>query len=267
MSYYGNIDSLERKRNTVAMLSGDVKLVEELLKQSNGQPLPISDIQWFDKTYTVDSRQLATAMYDALSYDDYKDLFVSRHVQELLDLHQQLCPAAPRIDYGELEFIKWNDWGNYFDGDETQFLMDDGVRQIDIDLANAGIQHKEKEVISLLKAGASPYFLNRTDINTEVEPSAYGYFEVAPMLSILDSQMCDQWQFYGLSDFREDIQTLSKDSLELVVFCLFQAGAASRILHLVDKYITSSARMKGEAIMKKYHVNSPILKHTPVVDE
>ena len=55
MSYYGNIDSFEKKRNTIAILSGDVKQVETLLRQANGQPLPIAEIHWGNVVYTVNS--------------------------------------------------------------------------------------------------------------------------------------------------------------------------------------------------------------------
>ena len=263
MSYYGNIDSIEKRKNAVAMLSGDVRQVETLLRQTDGQPFPIVEIQWYDKVYNINSYELSVVLYDALRHDDFQDLFVSRHVQELLDLHKQLCPPMCRIDYGDLDFIQWNDWGDYFEEEETRILLDDGVRQIDIDLTNYGIQHKEKEVVRLLKDCASPYFLNRTDIGINDKGVVYGYFEVAPMLSILENQMYDQWQFHGLSAFNGEVNGLSNDSLECVVFRLFQAAAGSRILYLVDKYITPLARAKGEELMKKYNAYYPMIRFNP----
>lgn len=49
MGYYMDIHSVEMKRNTVAMLSGDVEQVEKLLRQANGQPLPIAVNRWYDR--------------------------------------------------------------------------------------------------------------------------------------------------------------------------------------------------------------------------
>lgn len=89
MGYYMDIHSVEMKRNTVAMLSGDVEKVEKLLRQANCQPLPIAVNRWNNRIYAVDSYQLAQVMYDALRYDEFQDLFVSRHIQELLNLHSQ----------------------------------------------------------------------------------------------------------------------------------------------------------------------------------
>lgn len=117
------------------MLSGDVDQVEKLLRQANCQPLPIGEVRWGNGIFTVDSFLLAQVMYDALRYDDFQDLFVSRHIQELLNLHRRLCEPIPYLDYDNLDFITWNDF-EYFDDEDAQFLLNDGVRQKDIELTN-----------------------------------------------------------------------------------------------------------------------------------
>ena len=135
MGYYMDIHSVEMKRNTVAMLTGNVEQVEKLLRQANGQPLPIAVNRWYDRVYSVDSFLLAQVMYEALRYDEFQDLFDSRHIQELLNLHRRLCEPIPYLDYDNLVFITWNDF-EYFDEEDAQFLLNDGVRQKDIELTN-----------------------------------------------------------------------------------------------------------------------------------
>ena len=146
-------------------------------------------------------------------------------------------------------------------------MLNDGVRQKDIELTNYGIQHNEKEVVRLLMEGASPFYLNRTDFDPDKKDVGCTYFEVAPMLAILDDEMCDQWQFDGLDAFKDNIANLSRDSHERIIFCLFQVAASYRILDLVDTYITPKARKEGEDLMKKYDVFYPILRYRPMKKE
>lgn len=63
MSNYVNIDSIEKKKNAAAMLSGDVRQVEALSRQFNGQPLPIAEIQWCDNVYNVNSYELSIVFW------------------------------------------------------------------------------------------------------------------------------------------------------------------------------------------------------------
>ena len=150
------------------------------------------------------------------------------------------------------------------DKEEIELLKRDGASDIDIELTNAGMQHKEEKVIELLQKGASPYFLNLTEYigkpNREIH---YGYFEVAMLLSQLDSEWCDQWDIHGLTLLRKDISLLDDEDLELIVFDLFNAAASQRILYLVDKYISDEARAKGEELMRKYDAYYPILRRKP----
>ena len=64
------INSAEKRRNLVAMLSGNVDLVESLLKQNNDKPIQVFDVSWGDDYFYIDSYQLAYVLYDALAYDD-----------------------------------------------------------------------------------------------------------------------------------------------------------------------------------------------------
>ena len=253
------------RENAVAMLSGDVERVEALLKNANNAPLPITSIEWNDSTTYVDSYLLSYVLYDALRYDGDQELFASRHIQAMLDLHKRLCGSILRPDYSSFDFISWNDFGPYFDDEEKDFLLKDGVSQQNIDLTNYGILHNEAEVIRLLQEGASPYYLNRTD---GIEDECYGYFEIAPMLSILDSEMADQWQLYGLDAYKGDIKLLRRERIEDIITCLFNAAASYRILYLIEKYLSPKARINGNQLMKKYLSQEiPILRYKPKEDD
>ena len=63
MSNYVNIDSIEKKKNAVAMLSGDLRQVESLLQQAKGQPLPIGEIQWCNNVNNVNSYELSIVFW------------------------------------------------------------------------------------------------------------------------------------------------------------------------------------------------------------
>ena len=251
------------RRNLVAMLSGDVEQIESLLKQNNGKPLPVAFVDWGDKVFHIDSYQFSYVLYDALLYSDDESDYRGRNISELLDLHIRMCNQIKHPDYSRYSFIIWND-DDYLDEDEIAMLRKDGAADIDIELTNEGIQHKEGKVIELLKKGASPYYINRIDAaGIEEKEIHYGYNEVAQLLCHLDSVWCDQWDIYGLTLLKKDINSLNNDDLELMVFALFNAAASQRILYLVDKYITDEARVKGEELMRKYDAYYPILRHNP----
>jgi hypothetical protein len=255
------INSEEKRRNLVAILCGDVEKVESLLRKNNGKPLPVFDAEWGDDYFYFDSCQLSYVLYDALLYSNDERDYLGRNIPEMLDLHKNICCEISHPDYSNFPFISWND-DDYLDDDEIAILKENGASDIDIELTNAGVQHKEQQVIELLKRGASPYFINLTDYaGTKNKEIHYGYYEVAMLLCHLDSEWCDQWDINGLSLLRKDINTLNNDDLELIVFDLFNAAASQRILYLVDKYITDEARTKGEELMRKYDVYIPILRH------
>ena len=262
MSSYIKINSEEKKRNLIAMLNGDVDMIGSLLKQNNGKPLPVFDVSWGDEYFYFDSYQFAYVLYDALLFDDHDTDYRGRNIPEMLDLHKRICGLMKHPDYGKISFVDYNDW-DYFSEEDIAELKKDGVRDIDIELTNEGIQHREEKVIELLKNGASPYFLNHSNWGPNYQP--YGYLEVAFLLCHLDSEWCDQWDIRSLALLRKDINTLTEEDLEEIVKNLFDAAASQRILYIVDKHITDEARAKGEELMRKYDVYHPILRRKPML--
>ena len=256
------INSEEKRKNLVAILNGDVAKMESLLKQNNGKPLPVFDVAWGEHYYYFDSYQFTYVLYDALLYDNDDTDYRERHIPEMLEMHKRLCGEMKHPNYGKIPFVNYNDW-DYFDEADIAELKEDGALDIDIELTNEGIQHHEEKVIELLKKGASPYFLNRWNYGRDCKVYHYGYLEVAFLLCHLDSEWCDQWDHYGLTLLRKDINTLEDEDLETIVFALFNAAASQRILYLVDKYITDEARAKGEELMRKYDAYYPIIRRKP----
>ncbi len=247
----------------VSILTGNIATMEALLKDNNC--LPIQLARWsgerrgLSEEGLIDSYQLSYAMFDALKN---KDLFIKLNVRDMLKLHQMLIPETERTTYDQFGFIIWNwmeepDDNPYFDEQDEQELLKSGVNKDDIRLTNAGIQHMEKELISLLKAGASPYFLVTTPNRTEAYIDKDGllrhsYFDVAPMLDVTKMHSCDYW-FEFIGDYLEnDIALLPVFTLEQVVEGLFNVGACERILHLTEEYISDLARLKGNALMLEY---------------
>ena len=147
------------------MLSGDVEKVESLLKQNNSRPLPVFDVAWGGDYYYFDSYHFAYVLFDALMFSDDEKDYRGRNIPELLNLHKRMCGEMKHPDYGKYPFINWNDWSEeeLMDEDEIALLKEDGAKEIDIELTNAGYLHQEDEVIDLLRRGANPYFINRTD--------------------------------------------------------------------------------------------------------
>ena len=267
MSRCTKITSEEMRRNLITMLNGDVEKIERMIIASHYHPVPIAEACWCGENILIDSYLFSYVLYDALLYDNDDTDYKGRNIPEMLNLHKRLCAPTKHPDYSKFSFISWNDW-DYLDKEsdkeEIELLKRDGASDIDIELTNAGMQHKEEKVIELLQKGASPYFLNLTEYigkpNREIH---YGYFEVAMLLSQLDSEWCDQWDIHGLTLLRKDISLLDDEDLELIVFDLFNAAASQRILYLVDKYISDEARAKGEELMRKYDAYYPILRRKP----
>jgi hypothetical protein len=260
------INSDEKKRNLIAMLSGDVEQVELLLEQNNGKPLPVFDADWGYQYYYIDSHQLAYVLYDALAYDDDQTWFKKRHIQELLDLHHRICPPLAHMDYSKFRFINYSDDYDdypYIDEDDGKTILNDGANIQDVELTNYGVWHKEADVIRLLQNGATPYFKDRGDCK-KIHPGNYRM--VAPLLCHLDSEWCDQWDLYGLTLWEKDIDSFEDDALETIAFAMFNAAASQRMLYIIDKYITDEARAKGEKLMREYDAYYPILRHNPEKD-
>ena len=256
------LTSEEMKRNLITMLNGGVKRIEELIIASHNHPVPIAVTDWGGEKILIDSYLFSYVLYDALLFSDDEIDFRGRNIPEMLDLHKRLCGSMKHPDYGKIPFINYNDW-DYFDEEDIEDLKKDGARDIDIELTNEGIQHREEKVIELLKKGASPYFFNRWNYGRDYPDYHYGYMEVAFLLYHLDSEWCDQWDIRGLTLLRKDIDSLDDEDLELIVFDLFNAAACQRILYLVDKHISDEARAKGEELMRKYDAYYPILRCKP----
>ena len=253
------IDTEEKRKIVVATLKGDVAAMSDILSSSSA---PVDVAYWCGERRgvssegTLNSFQLAQAMNDALRNDKlYKPL----NVEAMWHLHKEMFPNIKRTLYEQLGFIIWN-WMDepgdnpYFDEDDEQELVKSGVNLKDIQLTNAGIQHMENELVTLLKDGASPYFLVTIPDLTEAHIDDTGhlrhtYFDVAPMLEVTKVHSDDYW-FEFIGDYLEkDISSLTLSSLELVVEGLFNVGACERILHLTDRYITEKARLEGNRLM------------------
>ena len=190
MGSYIKLTSEEKKRNLIAMLNGDVNKIESLLIQNNGKSLPVFDAGWGDEYFYFDSYLFSYVLYDALLFDNDDRDYKGRNIPEMLDLHKRLCGSMKHPDYGKIPFINYNDW-DYFDEEDIEDLKKDGARDIDMELTNEGIQHREKKVIELLQKGASPYFFNRWNYGRDYPDYHYGYMEVAFLLCHLDSEWCD----------------------------------------------------------------------------
>ncbi len=64
------INSEEKTRNLIAMLGGDVEMIESLLRKNDGKPLPVFDAGWGDDYFYFDSYQFCYVLYDALLYSN-----------------------------------------------------------------------------------------------------------------------------------------------------------------------------------------------------
>ena len=243
----------------VAMLKGDVAAMSEVLSASS---TPAVVAHWsgerrgLSSKGNLDSFQFAQALHDALRMDK---LYKTLHVEEMWQLHKDMFPHYHRTPYDQFGFIIWN-WMDepgdnpYFDEDDEVELGETNVEQRDICLANFAIQHMEKEVVELLKAGASPYFLVTTPARTEAYYDKTGtlrhtYFDVAPMLEVTKVHSDDYWMEFIGDSLEHDVDSLTDDTLGYVVEGIFNVAACERILYLTNKYISDEARAKGEKMM------------------
>ncbi len=247
----------------VSTLSGNVETMKVLLTSNNFNPMEIA--QWsgerrgVNTNGTINSFQLAQALSDALHNDK---LLSKLNTDAMWQLHKDLFPDMERQPYDQLGFIIWNWFDNpgdnpYFDEHDEKELLATGVEKRDIHLTNFGVQHMEKEVVELLKAGASPYFLVTAPSSTEMYVNKEGlichtYFDVAPMIELTKIHSDDYWNNFDCNSLEGDIYSLSTSTLEEVLEGIFNVAACERILYLTDKYICDEARDKGNELMLKY---------------
>lgn len=122
-------------------------------------------------------------------------------------------------------------------------------------MTNYAIQHMEKEVVELLKSGASPYFLVTVPEWLHYDKAGvlcHTYFDVAPMQDVTELHAGDYWFQYIGDSLEREIASLSNSTLEEVVEGVFNVAACERILYITDKYIGEDARKKGERIMLEH---------------
>ena len=234
--------SEEMKRNLIAMLSGDVKKIEDLIHFSHNKPIPIASASWGGEIIIIDSYLFSYVLYDALLFDNDDTDYRGRNIPEMLDMHKRLCGEMKHPDYSKIPFVSYNDWDYFYD---------------------------EEDIAELKEDGATPYFLNRCNLISDDKDCHYGYLEIAFLLCHLDSEWCDQWELYGLTKWEKDINSLEDEDLEIISFAMFNAAASQRMLYIIDKYITDEARAKGEELMREYNAYYPILRHKPdeLIDE
>jgi hypothetical protein len=158
-----------------------------------------------------------------------------------------ITPILPKINYGDFSFITYND--DVYDYFEDYDFVKYKPKDIDIQLANCGMKHKQEEVIKLLKQGASPYIENDLDLNQD---NIYTYYNVAPMLDTLETDI--EFIITCLIDdiianeYKEDSSKLSFVNTFINVLV---ASAHIEILSIVDKYILPEVRKKGEELMQR----------------
>lgn len=247
----------------VAVLRGDIAMIQSLTVANGSAPIKLA--RWSGERRGVsdegdiDSFQLSYAMYDSLKNIEYGKKL---HVREMWNLHKTLFPNMKRTPYDQFGFIIWN-WMDepgdnpYIYDEDYEFLLNDGVPEINIRLTNYGIQHMENEVVKLLKDGATPYFLCHAPYITEIHEDKDGnvhhtYFDVAPMLEVTKIHSVDYWWDFIGDNFDKDISEFQTPILEQIVEGIFNVGACERILHLTDKFITDKARKDGDELMMKY---------------
>lgn len=247
----------------VAVMTGNIAKIRSLIKSNGNSPIHLAYWSGWRRGVAdrgeIDSFQLSYAMYDAFKKTEYCEKL---HTREIWNLHKTLFPNTTRTPYDQFGFIIWN-WmekpgdNPYFDDEDYEFLLKDGVAEADIQLTNNGIQHMEDEVVRLLKEGASPYFLCHAPYITQIHEDKNGnlrhtYFDVAPMLDTTVWHSADYWDDFIGDNLNKDINQLETTVLERIVEGIFNVGACERILHLTDKYISDEARQKGKELMKKY---------------
>lgn len=250
------------KEAAVAILSGEFEKTKSKLTQNNNEPLPIAC--WIGNRRgvadcgVINSCQLTYALHDAFLHEKY---YKEVHVEELISIHKKYCQDSKRIDYGQMRFIKWN-WldepgdNEFFDEENAQLLRNTGILQVDIDLANYGIQHMEDKVVQLLKQGASPYFFVADGDYAECyidkeDVKHYTCFDIAPMPVHCIDEIELYWHYIP-HDFPTSIREMSEEEIANEIEAIFNIAANKRILRLVADNIDPVAQKRGEELSVKY---------------
>lgn len=253
----------EMRSVVVSLLSSDIETMKDLLSHCHSKPIVVA--QWSGERRglvtngVLNSYQLAQAMYDALRNSK---LYPQLNVEAMWVLHNNFFPHILRTPYDHYDFVVWNWYDSpgdnpYFDVEDEEFMLAAGISEKDICLTNYGIQHMEKEVVDLLKDGASPFFLVEAPWSSEMYVDKNGvlrhtYFDVAPLIEVTKMHSTDYWNDFINDSFEHDISSLPIDTLEMVMEGIFNVAACERILYLIDKYISEEARANGNKLMLDY---------------
>ena len=239
--HYDIVSNARTREVVIAMLCGEIDKIEEMLHANNNLPLPIDE---------TDSYELAYALYDAFRFDEDKSRIFTQHVDEILQLHKDICPSQER-HYVESAYIN-DPMTPYYDEDELRVLKEDNIADIDIELMDKALEFDESAVIELLKKGACPYYLDRSDvyIGDDGKPE-YEYGDIARLIDWLSEQVFFYWQ-EGDYDKIRDPKLESNKMLSSFIEDVINVAANHRMLYIIDSNITKEAKEKGIQLMSKY---------------
>lgn len=241
MQDHFNIVRDDRTRKVViAMLCGDIDMIEKMLRSNNNQPLPIDE---------TDSYELAFALYDAFRFDKEKRRVYTQRVEEILQLHQAICPHKER-SYTECPYIN-PPMTPFYEEKEFRILREDNIATIDIALMDRSLEFDEAAVIELLKQGACPYYLDRSDLMIEDGEPEYRYNNIAPAIDWLGEEIFFRWQ-EGEYDNIKAPEMETNEKLSSAVEDIFNVAANNRMLYIIDSNITQEAKEKGLQLMTQY---------------
>ena len=234
------------------MLCGDIGKIEMMLKSNNNQPLPIDE---------TDSYELAFALYDAFRFDKEKRRIYTQRVDEILQLHHAICSHKVR-NYAAYPYIN-PPMTPFYEDDELSILKEDEIADIDIALMDKSLEFDEAAVVELLKQGACPYYLDRSDLISEDGEPEYRYNNIAPVIDCLNEEIFFYWQ-EGDYDNVIDPEMETNEMLSSAIEDIFNVAANYRMLYIIDSNITQEAKEKGVQLMTQYLGQVfPILYYEP----
>ncbi len=242
-----------------AVFRGDIPQVLEMAEATDVEKI----LQYEDKynSIFVGLWPLLCAYYDCvLEWSD--TMFRERNIQNMYTWVGDFLQKDTHVDYSLYPFIPYNPYDEdldklTIDEEEARLLVAHGVRMLDIALTNEAVQHREQKTIALLQQGATPYFECKW-MHEPLEEEDYTYDYVACGLEIFESERDFSWTTFRLYHL-QDLSVLSALSEE--EFCdliegLFIYAASSRMLRIIDEYITDEARQTGIELMQKYFGDS-----------